>query len=240
MVRFYKWLYENWPPFAARFRRYFPKHTNPYASPPSIEELIAAINANAVTARHLINSLLAVAVALGAVIIGTTDEALLYDRIIILRATGITASPVTVYALAPLVVLFLHGMAILRLNLIARRMNMLEQVLRATVRISSEQRGYRLMLNGFGFVQILVSEAENRNVLVQRFMIWIATTFIPVLVLLAMQISFVRYQHDVVTGLHRFVLLVDLLFLIVSYILRNRMSRPRARSGARRRWPRAG
>lgn len=243
MVRFYIWLYREWPGFAARFQpvrelleRWFlynPEvRREAYASPPSIEELIAAINTNATTARLLINSLLAVAVSLGAVIIATTDEALLYNRIAILPVANMTASPVTVYALAPLVVLFLHGMAILQLNLISRRMNVLEQVMAATIPDSAKRRGYRLMLSGFGFVQILIGEAEQRHVAAQRFMNWVATALIPVLLLLTMQISFVRYQHDAVTLLQQIVLGIDLLFLLGSYNLWNQMSRPRAWSGA--------
>lgn len=178
-----------------------------------IDQLIQSINEVAQTARTLLLGLLVIALTMGALVVGTTDEEMLRDSAEIAPTLGVRVSVSVAHLFAPIVFLFLHVSALIQLDLLIQRVGAFDVVLRG-VPWDDVRRHYRRRLMGFPFVQQLAGGEEQG---VARFLLravaWLSYFLIPLLLLLAVQIGFVRYQSRVITGVHQGVILIDVLVL---------------------------
>ena len=210
-------------------------------SQPPLSDLVKSINDTAQTARNVLTAMLVVAVSLTATVIATTDLALLRDSADVLPSLGVRMPVTVMYALAPPVFVFLHVNALLQLHLLSGRLAAFEEEMKA-LPVEADRRRWRQLLHGFAFVQLLAG-AESREVEgdatlplrfvgrlgrgLLQFVVSVSLYGLPILLLLAAQISFMRYQSWIVTGVQIAVLVVDIVLILwLRFALRLRAGRP--------------
>jgi uncharacterized protein YjbI with pentapeptide repeats len=177
---------------------------------PPLEKLVGAINDVAQTARTLFTALLATAVGMASTVLATTDLALLHESFELSSALGIKISVVHVYAFAPPVFLFLHVNGLLQLHLLRLRLRALNDELIRGKATADERTAWYRLLHGFVFVQMFSREGATRSSQVlMRMMAWLTLVFVPLALLLAMQVSFLRYQSDAISFTHKLWLMID-------------------------------
>lgn len=187
-----------------------------------LKTLADSINDSARMARGSLSLLLLVALYLGLTLVASNDENLLVNAQVALPQTGVGISIVQSYIFAPPIFLYLHVQTLYLLSVLAGKVQTFETTLTtdfpsATTQdeqndFNAEREEYREWLSSFTFVQLF--RPDNIS-LVPTVLIWIGTAVIPLLLLLAIAISFVRYQSLMATVSHHIMLLLDLLFVIL-------------------------
>jgi uncharacterized protein YjbI with pentapeptide repeats len=180
-----------------------------------IEELIQSVNTAAGHARTLIASLLFIALTMSALVVGTTDEAMLRDSINAVPMLGVQISVSLLHLFAPIVLLFLHIGALIQLDLLDARRSRLQQSLLDTSIIQSVRSHYGARIDGMADAYSFAKDDGDVNPShLRSLMAWLSIVWIPPLVLLAVQINFVRFQHDVITSVQAAALVLDGLALV--------------------------
>ena len=179
-----------------------------------INNLIAAVNESARTARNSGSLLLITALYLAVVVLATDDETLLREGATEFAQIGVKFPVVSSYALVPIVFLFFHARTLIQFDFTAIKLCKLEDELRAAGIVKADKDRIRALLIGAPFLQALAAPPRSleRSTLV-RFMSWMTVAAVPVLVLFVTQLSFVRYQSEVITGIHQLVLVSDIALL---------------------------
>ncbi len=182
-----------------------------FVPPKYLESLIATINDGAKAAQTGAFLLLFAGLYLAATVISTSDEDLLREATRPLSQIGVAVPVVIAYALAPVVFLFLHVHTLIRYDLLAANLRLFSAEARRALPLAADRARLRALLTNVEFVQILAAEPDTggRSRLF-RLMVWLTIAGIPVLVFLAVQISFLRYQSEGITLLHRACLFADL------------------------------
>lgn len=184
---------------------------------PGLDKLVAAISEAAQTARTVLTGMLVVALTLTATMIAATDEALFRDAAEVFPALGVKIRLSTAFTLAPPVFAFLHINAMLQLHLLAGRLRALEAAMQANALPACDRAEWRRLIHGFAFAQLLASEPGARH-LPHRILLavvsWFSVAAVPVLLLLATQFAFLRYQSDTITFVHQATLAVDMAVLL--------------------------
>lgn len=189
---------------------------------PQLEKLVGAITESAQTARNVLGAMLAVALTITATMIATTDEAIFRDGAEIFPSLGVRIKLSTAYALIPPVFVFLHLNALLQLRLLAERLRAFEAQMRQDNFSQAERRAWRRLIHGFAFAQLLAGTETNgtRNAvdiphrLLLAFVSWLAIAAIPIMLLVTVQVSFVRFQSNIITAIHQVFIAVDLSLLL--------------------------
>jgi uncharacterized protein YjbI with pentapeptide repeats len=117
------------------------------------------------------------------------------------------------FVAGPLLFVIFHFYTLLQLHGLASKIAQYEVVLREAVPHRSDRELVRERLDTFVFVQMLAGTPERREGVIgflNRLMVWITMIVLPLAVLLLVQIIFLPYQRELVTWLHRFIVLVDL------------------------------
>lgn len=187
-----------------------------------LNTLADSINDSARMARGSLSLLLLVALYSGLILVVSTDENLLVNGQVALPQTGVGISIVHSYIFAPPIFLYLHIQTLYLLSMLARKVRTFETILtsefpKATTqdeqnKVKAEREEHWEWLSAFAFIQLF--RRDNVS-LVPTVLIWLGTTVIPLLLLLAIDLSFVRYQSLKITVSHHIFLLLDLLFVIL-------------------------
>lgn len=193
-----------------------------FEPPAYISGLIASINDGAKAAQTGGLFMLAVAVYLIATVISTTDEVLLRGTFVEFSQIGVKGPLVASYTLAPIVFVFLHVHTLIRYDRVAEGLLALVREIDLSVPKASYRERCLQLLTNVEFVQFLISPPRSRwlhGIFVHSTLVWI-----PLLVLVATQISFLRYQDALTTWVVHFAcLLIDLSILsIFTYRWRRR------------------
>lgn len=174
-------------------------HTG-FQPPAYIAGLIASINDGARAAQTGGLFMLAIAVYLTATVISTTDEVLLRGTFVTFSQIGVQVPVVASYALAPLVFLFLYVHTLIRYDMLAENLRLLDRELRTTLPCAADRDRCRQLLANVEFVQYWIAPRGSPwHSRVYRVLVWLMLVAIPILVFLATQISFLRYQSWFVT-----------------------------------------
>ena len=181
-----------------------------------LRALADSINESARMARATNSLLLFVALYLALTLLSTTDENLLRNGQVVLPQVGAGISVVQSYVLAPLVFLYLHVQALVLLAVLARKERQFDAVLReafsdSVVDAQVKRKEYRDWLPAFALVQAFQGDPGLSNI--ARVLTWLATEAIPLALLFAIDISFLRYQSGAITWIHHGVVLADLLLV---------------------------
>lgn len=215
-----------------------PRVTDSGFEPPKyLQSLVASINDGAKAAQTGAFLLLFVGLYLAATVISTSDEDLLREATRPLSQLGVAVPVVIAYALAPVVFLFLHVHTLIRYDLLAGNLRLFNADARR-LPLKADRERVRALLANVEFVQVLAAEpgGGGRSALL-RLMAWLTIAAIPVGVFLGVQISFLRYQSEGITLLHRACLFADLGALVWFYTRLWRAKRGKARPS---RWRVAG
>jgi uncharacterized protein YjbI with pentapeptide repeats len=123
---------------------------------------------------------------------------------------GVRAPVAIAYALAPVVFLFLHVHTLIRFDMLAVNLHLLAADLPRAAPLEADRERTRALLANVEFVQVLASPPGSsfRSPLF-RFMAWLILSGLPFGVLLAVQISFLRYQSEAITALHQACVVLD-------------------------------
>ena len=186
-----------------------------------LKTLADSVNDTARMARGTLSLLLLVALYLGLTLLFSTDENLLLNGQVTLPQTDVGISIVQSYVFAPLIFFYLHIQTLFLLGVLARKVQTFEVALvgefpDATSKdkqnqVESEREEYRDWLSAFAFVQLLRPNRKALNV--ARLLSWLGTNAVPLILLFAIDLSFIRYQSDTITWSHHLVVVLDLLIV---------------------------
>ena len=176
-----------------------------------LRTLTDSINGNANVARTVIALLLLLALYLFLTLAASTDRNLLLDGQVLLPQLGVGLAVSTSYVLAPPVFIYLHLHAMMALATLARQMRTYDTLVRAGGGRSSAPPWN--WLSAFPFIQMYVPNVGTT--LVSRLIVWLTVAVLPLLLLAAIDVSFLRYQSWSITLFHHSILVLD--FLVVQH-----------------------
>jgi uncharacterized protein YjbI with pentapeptide repeats len=175
----------------------------------SIERLQAAADAAANSAaRHYVTFLLFglyLAITVGA----TTHELLLRSDPVELPILGVRIPLFGFYWVAPALFVLLHFNLLTQLCLLSDKLHRLD----AAMGRSLKADGRRETLNTFVFSQMLIGGHRGHMAVVLALMVWTTVVFLPLVLLLFVQIRFLPYHDLWTTYWHRLLVLADLFLL---------------------------
>lgn len=182
---------------------------------PDLAQRVSAINDVAKTVRTLLTSMAAVAIAMAATMIAATDEAIFRDSAKVFPSLSVEIRLSTAFTLAPPIFVFLHLNALLQLHLMTRRLRAFLAALDDGRHDEHSREAWLRQLHGLSFVQMLLPDRQGSiGRLLQAIASWISVVGLPVLLLLAVQVSFVRYQSWAITIIHMVSLGADMALLM--------------------------
>lgn len=190
-----------------------------------LNDIIASVNDAAITARNVTNVTLGTAVTLVATILASSDEAILRNQLAMPFGIGVSIRLSIAYALMPVVFVFLHGNLLLQFHVLMERLQLFDARLKEAYPYNKTERDrWRRKLHGFAFVQFhtddedLVTDLQKVLEYGRNSLLWLvnqtAISFIPMLLLIATLVSFLRYQSEIITLVHRIAVLVDLALIV--------------------------
>lgn len=211
-----------------------------------VGKLVDAINDNAKIARTTGLALLLTGLYLIAAIFSASDEAILRGSTARVGQLGIEIPLVLSFSIAPPIFAFLHINALIQFDHLTRLLGRLEDLLAAHVPDESDRRHYRSILTSAAFVPLQALRAGRREpapgddarfadrvgVALYAAIEWFTITCFPILVLVASQLGFLRYQSSAITLLHTATLLADLAALWWFHARRRRDSGTQAAGAA--------
>jgi hypothetical protein len=135
-----------------------------------------------------------IGVYLLAVAFSTTDEDLLRERTVAVAQLVMAVPVVFSFAVAPLIFLFLHIHTLIRYDMLAANLRQFEAELESIPREEDRERCRHLLANVEFLRQLGASPGTHLASQVFRFVSWFMIAFFPVMVLLIIQLSALRYQ----------------------------------------------
>ena len=180
-----------------------------------LKALADSINETARMARATVALLLTAALYLGITLLSSTDENLLLNAQVAVLQVGFGMALEQSYIFGPPIFLYLHVQGLFLLSILARKVQEFNDALdRELAGIPDSRRvrqEYWNWLSAFAFVQRF---RDGHFHFVQRSLMWISMEAIPLLLLLAVDLSFVRYQSEWITNSHHVVFILDFWFII--------------------------
>jgi uncharacterized protein YjbI with pentapeptide repeats len=201
-----------------------------FEPPKYIASLIAAINDGAKAAQTGALAFSAIGLYLIATAFSTTDEDLLLQHTTSIAQFGVQVSVVFSLAIAPLIFVALHIFTLIRYDLLATNLRQFRADLGAMVLSNADRERCRQLLANVEFV--IARVAPRDSPLQSRLFAWVSFGIIgvlPVAVLIAVQVSALRYQSDVINWAQRGAVVVDL-FLLVWFYRRERLAKATGRA----------
>ena len=162
----------------------------------------------------MLSLLLVAALVVVLILSFSSDENLFRDVSVELPQVGIGISIQQSYIVASLIFLYLHLQVLYLLSVLARKMWAFMEELEETHRYDEVTRQrYFDVLSAFVFIQLF----RDRHVpLFAWFLLWFGVVVIPLVLLFAMDLSFVRYQSYKITIWHHIVFIIDFVFVMWS------------------------
>ena len=176
-----------------------------------VSGLQSAVNSASSTAGGIWLSFLTFMAYLTMAVGSVNHEALLRESPITLPVLNVQLPLVAFFWIAPLFLLLFHFYIFLQLTMLVRKIATLNAELAAFP--DATQDPYRRELDSFVVVQFLCGAHEERRGTVGyllRFIASVTLVFVPILLLLQFQLTFLPYHNSFVTWVHRLAVLIDL------------------------------
>ena len=186
-----------------------------------LNALIETVNDTARTARATMSLFLVVALYLLWILISSTDENLFLNGQLVLGQLNIGLSLKNSYILGPLILFFLHIYFLILLQELRRKVSSFESVLQQEHPRENQDitcRELRDRISSSIFVQS-IQASSNR---LPRLLAFLSVVAVPLGLLFAVDLSFVRYQSDTITLFHDALFVTDLGFVACLGINRKR------------------
>lgn len=180
-----------------------------------VSALISSVNDGAKAVQTSTVALSFVGLYLAAASISINDEDLFRGSSFQISQLGGVSIPIIAsFILGPIVFLVFHIQLLLRYRMLAEAICALSEEL-GRLKIDDQKRCKRLVAN-VDFVRMILNwKCKEDFSPFDQATVFLATTVLPVVVLLVVQISFVRYQNVVITGLQTSVLLFELMAITI-------------------------
>jgi uncharacterized protein YjbI with pentapeptide repeats len=182
-----------------------------FEPPKYLATLISGINdgAKAAQAGTLVFGL--VALYLLATAFSVTDEDLLIGRTTTISQLGASLPASFSFAIAPLVFVLLHIYTLSRYHMLGANLQHFLAELQSSVHKPSDQERCRQLLANVEYVHALTAPVGSRlHSPIWRLFLFFMLVFLPIAVLLLIQITALRYQSETITTVQRSVLILDL------------------------------
>jgi uncharacterized protein YjbI with pentapeptide repeats len=182
-----------------------------FEPPKYLASLIAAINDGAKAAQGGALAFLLVGIYLLATAFSSSDEDLLLGKTVTISQIGASLPVGFSFAIAPLVFVFVHLYTLVRYDMLATNARYFVGKLRQDVPTETDREDCRQLLANVEFLAALT--APRGSGLYSRFWPWLFRGIIvvfPVAVLLLVQVNALRYQSDLIIGVQRAALALDL------------------------------
>ena len=170
--------------------------------------------------RATLSVFLLVALYLAVTILSASDEKLFYDGQVGMPQIGLSIPLVLGYIIAPPLFLYLHLQTVFLLRVLSQKVCTFENALDEAFpdsTVSPIPRGnlraeFAELLSAFAFVQLYRKDVRTSRM--AQFLIWLSMTAVPLFLLFAIDLSFLRYQSAVITWSHHIVILLDLILIV--------------------------
>jgi hypothetical protein len=189
--------------WSAGRRRASGQASQPFQPSPYLSSLIASVNDGAKAAQTGALFFAFIGLYLLAAAFSTTDEDLLRERTVAVAQLGMAVPVVFSFAVAPLIFLFLHIHTLIRYDMLAANLRQFERELTAIPREEDRERCRHLLANVEFLRQLGASPGTHLASRLFRIVSWFMIAFFPVLVLLIIQLSALRYQDGGIVFAHR-------------------------------------
>ncbi len=176
-----------------------------------LRALADSINDTARMARATLTLALVVALYLGVTLLSSTDLNLFLNGQVVLPQVGTGVSVVQSYIFAPPVFVYLHVQALFMLGVLARTVQAYDRALEDEGITRDRQDEYWDWLSAFAFVQLF--RLQHAIWHPSRLLSWLGTNVVPLGLLFAVSMSFVRYQSESITWFHHGLFIADLIFV---------------------------
>jgi uncharacterized protein YjbI with pentapeptide repeats len=198
-----------------------------FEPPKYIASLIAVVNDGAKSAQTGALAFSLVGLYLLGTAFSTTDEDLLLQHTMPVSQIGVQMPVVFSFAIAPLVLLFLHAYTLIRYDMLAANLRQLRSDLQRLVPLEADRERCRQLLANVEFVQMRTApRGSPLRSMLYRLVAWLVLAGFPVATLLAIQISALRYQSDAINTIQQVSIAFDLA-LLLWFFLRHRYRRRR-------------
>jgi uncharacterized protein YjbI with pentapeptide repeats len=170
-----------------------------------LASLIAAVNEGAKSAQTGLLAFSLLGLYLLVTAFSTSDEDLLLEHTVLVSQIGVQVPVVFSFAIAPLVFLLLHGYTLIRFHMLAANLRQFLADLEVSVLLEADRERCRHLLANVEFVQAHTAPPNSAlGSLLYRGIAWLMLAGFPVAILIAVQISFLRYQSEVITRFQSF------------------------------------
>lgn len=180
------------------------------------EDLLKSVNEAAGSARTLFVTLMVLTIYVFIVVAGTDDLSLLRNSTVAVPTLSNATLPARAFFLVIAgVYVFLHLDLLIHFKLLSDKLRRFNEVLEDGLQDETMARDFRVRLAGFPFANWLGSDPRGGWVAhaLQGVMVWLTLVFVPLLLLLDVQLGFLAYQSELITWLHRSAILADVLLL---------------------------
>ena len=185
--------------------------------------LIETINDTARKAQVMMCLFLMVALYLLWILISSTDENLFLNGQLILGQLNIGLSMKNSYIIGPLILFFLHVYFLFILQELRLKTSRFESVLQEEYSKNTDNIDGQILRDRIS-VSIFVQSIQKNSINLPRLLAFLVAVAVPLGMLFAVDLSFVRYQSDMVTWIHDILFLMDLGFVAWLGINRQRWS----------------
>ncbi|MER2553189.1 MAG: pentapeptide repeat-containing protein [Thauera sp.] len=186
----------------------------PFQPPPYLSNLIASINDGAKAAQTGALYFTFIGLYLLAVALSTTDEDFLRERAVAISQLGMVVPVVFSFAVAPLIFLLLHVHTLIRYDMLAANLWQFEAELKSIMCEEDRVRCHHLLANVEFLRYLAAAPGTYLNSRLFHVITWFVIAAFPVMVLLIIQLSSLRYQDQRIVWTQRLALFADLGFLI--------------------------
>jgi hypothetical protein len=198
-----------------------------FEPPKYISSLIAAANDGAKSAQTGALAFSLVGLYLLATAFSTTDEDLLLEHTVSVSQIGVQVPVVFSFAIAPAVFLFLHAYTLIRYDMLAANLRQFRTDLQVWIPREADRERSRQLLANVEFVQARTApRSSGLHSWLYRVVAWLVLAGFPVATLIAVQISSLRYQSNVVSWTQRLCIGLDLALLLWFFYRQRRREEP--------------
>ena len=187
------------------------------------EHLLESANDSARHFRNVYLAYLTVMIYIFIIVLSTDQDLLFRAGDKRLPLVHISVPIVAFFIWMPWALLVLHFYLLIEVKFLADRVRFYKQGLYAHLRSREDVRKAKMLLASLPLVRILVEEKANLKHAMLYLIVFVSLVVFPLIVLIVTQIKFLPYQNEVITMVHRIVILIDvfLLWYFGRYILRS-------------------
>jgi uncharacterized protein YjbI with pentapeptide repeats len=176
-----------------------------------LKDLLSDVNSASQHVAVLHVAFMAVCAYVLVIVFGTTDRDLLIGKWVRLPVVDVEVSLLVFYAAAPILVLLVHSNLLLQLQLLSRKLYILQRV--ASEEGKTRNINWRDRLYLFLYTYYLVGRPNRIVDFLVGVIVLITFVLLPLVVLFSLQLWFLAYQDETITWFHRIFIWIDAVLL---------------------------